>query len=129
MSEIFGEYQAEQHDMFESLPTWYMENYDIFRNRLREVKLNSTTAFFLSSARNKMYMMWWWTPSSQEKIRIAFEINSTSAEEIDTIQKKLKQWLKSEGYNKTTQEGKEQKFTIQVDTIEEVIHLFKTFMS
>ncbi len=128
LSEIFGEYQADQHDMFESLPSWYVENYDIFRGRLREVNLNATTAFFLSSARNKMYMMWWWTPSSTEPIRVAFEI-AAKAEELGNIQTKLKQWLKTEGHTKTTQEGKEQKFTIFVNTIEEVISLFKTFMS
>lgn len=128
LSEIFGEYQADQHDMFESLPSWYVENYDIFRGRLREVNLNATTAFFLSSARNKMYMMWWWTPSSTEPIRVAFEI-AAKAEELGNIQTKLKQWLKTEGHTKTIQEGKEQKFTIFVDTIEEVISLFKTFMS
>ena len=129
LSEIFGKFQSDQHDMFESLPTWYEDNYDIFRNRLREINLNATTAFFLSSARNKMYMMWWWTPSSSDPIRVAFEINSKISEELATIQNNLKKWLTIEGYDKTTQEGKEQKFFIQVDTIEEVISLFKKFMN
>ena len=78
---------------------------------------------------NKMYMMWWWTPSSSDPIRVAFEINSKIPEELATIQNNLKKWLTIEGYDKTTQEGKEQKFFIQVDTIEEVISLFKKFMN
>lgn len=129
LSSIFGNYQADQYDMFESMPSWYIENYDTFRGRLREVKLNATTAFFLSNARNKMYMMWWWNPTSEDPIKVTFEVNSPVGEELDGNMKKLKQWLKSEGYQKTHADGKDQKVAIHAENIESVISLFKEFMS
>lgn len=128
LSSMFSDHQSDQYDMFESLPSWYIENYDTFRGRLREVNVNATTAYFLSNARRKMYLMWWWTPSSTDPIKVTFEINA-KGEELDAIMKTLKTWLKGEGYPKTHADGKDQKLAVFCETIEDVIALFKEFMS
>jgi hypothetical protein len=129
LSSMFSDFQSDQHDMFEALPEWYVENYDTFRGRLREVNINATTAFFLSNARKKMYMMWWWSHGSTDPIKVTFEINSPKGAELDSNMKTLKQWLKGEGHLKTHADGKEQKVAIFVDTIDEVVALFSNFMT
>jgi len=128
LSSMFATFKSEQYDMFESFPEWYVQNYDTFRGRLREVKLNATTAFFLSNARNKMYMMWWWNPDSQEPIKITFEINACG-EELKTQKATMQKWLKQNGYSKIHDDGKEQKFAIFAETTNDVITLFEEFMS
>lgn len=128
LSSMFSSFKSEQYDMFESFPSWYIENYDTFRGRLREVKLNATTAFFLSVARNKMYMMWWWNPDSEDPIKVTFEINATG-DELNSQKATMKEWLKQNGYNKIQDDGKEQKFAIHIKTISGVIDLFEEFMS
>jgi hypothetical protein len=128
LSSMFSDYQSEQHDMFETLPEWYVENYDVFRNRLREVKLNATTAFFLSNARSGMYMMWYWN-TTDDPVKITFEINLPDGDKLEVQKKTLAKWLKENGITKVHSDGKVQKVAVFVDTIEEVIALFKEFMA
>ena len=127
LSSIFGNYKSEQYDMFESLPEWYVENYDTFRGRLRELKVNASTAFFLSNARNKMYMMWWWT-NTEEPIKVTFEINA-SGEQLDEYIKNLKVFLKNNGYNKTHPEDKANKLTVFLNDADSIVSLFSEFCS
>jgi len=129
LSSMFAEFKSDKYDMFECFPDWYVENYDTFRGKLREVKINDTTAFFLSNARNKMYMMWWWSPKSDDPIKVTFEINLPDGDELKAQKNTMKEWLKKNGHNKVHDDGKVQKFAIFVDTIEEVQTLFTEFMS
>lgn len=129
LSSMFSTYKNDQYDMFETLPSWYVENYDTFRGRLREVNLNATTAFFLSNARSKMYMMWWWSPNSEEPIKVTFEINMPDGDQLNSQKSQMKQWLKQNGYTKVHDDGKVQKFAVFADKIDDVITLFKEFMS
>lgn len=128
LSTMFSSFKSEQYDMFESFPSWYLDNYSTFRGRLREVKLNATTAFFLSNARNKMYMMWWWAPDSTSPIKVTFEINA-GGDELIGLKATMRDWLKKNGYTKLKDDGKEQKFAIEIETIEDVVNLFEEFMS
>jgi hypothetical protein len=129
LSSMFTNFKSDQYDMFETLPVWYVENYDTFRGRLREVNLNATTAFFLSNARNKMYMMWWWSPTSDDPIKVTFEVNLPDGDGLVATKETLKKWLKENGHTKNHDDGKVQKIAIFVDSIEEVVTLFKQFMS
>lgn len=129
LSSMFTTYKSEQYDMFETFPQWYVDNYDVFRGKLREVKLNATTAFFLSNARSKMYMMWWWNPENSDPTKVTFEINLPSGKELTNQKATMTQWLSKNGHDSVHDDGKEQKVAIFVDTIDEVITLFKEFMS
>ncbi len=129
LSSMFTTFKSDQYDMFEALPSWYVENYDTFRGRLREVNLNATTAFFLSNARNKMYMMWWWNPNSEEPVKVTFEINLPDGDTLKGQKSTMKKWLKENGYDKVHDDGKVQKFAVFAPSIDEVITLFKEFMS
>ena len=129
LSSMFKNYVSDQYDMFETLPEWYVEHYDTFRGKLREVNLNATTAFFLSNARNKMYMMWWWSPNSTDPIKITFEINLPDGDALKNQKATMKKWLKENGYEKSHDDGKVQKFCVFAEEIEQVVALFEEFMS
>jgi hypothetical protein len=124
LSSLFSDYESGQYDNFETLPQWYIENYDIFRNRIREIKINSTTTFLMSNARNAIYMMWYWSPN-EEQVKVTFEINQ-DRERMLTTQQKLISLLESKKYT-TFPDGKESKVAINVKNIHEVIELFADF--
>lgn len=124
LSSLFSEFKSEQYDNFETLPQWYIENYDVFRNRIREIKINSTTTFMLSNARNAIYMMWYWSPN-EEQVKVTFEINQDRERMLQT-QQKLISLLEEKGYQ-TFPDGKESKVAINVDNIHNVIELFADF--
>jgi len=128
LSSMFSEFQNEQYDNFESLPEWFTLNYHIFKNKLREIKINSTSTFFLSSARNNMYMMWYWsTVESNEPVKVTFEFNAQD-DKLEAMKKQMKEWLKEGGYTKTFADGKESKMAVNAKNINDVISLFEAFM-
>jgi hypothetical protein len=129
LSSLFSDYVSDQYDNFAAFPDWYINNYDVFRGKLREVKINNTTTFVLSNARNSMYMMFYWNTGDSDSIKVTFEINKPEGEDLDSYKAKLIQWLHGEGYKKVLPDGKVQKMAVTVDTIEEVVQLFKNFMA
>jgi len=131
LSTIFGEFKNSQVDLFnpDSPPDWYKANYDgVFKNCVREVKINSTTFWVLSSPRNKTYMSFYWTPETQEPIKVTFEVNAKDNQELVKMQGQLKSWL-SPDYTEFFSDGSERKMAIQVKDIESVVELFKNFWS
>jgi hypothetical protein len=130
LSSLFSEYESDQFDNFAALPEWYVSNYDSFKNRVREVKINATTTFVLSNARNQMYMMFYWSPTDVESpIKVTFEINLPDGDKLDGVKSKLIAWLKSEGHKQTLPDGKVQKLAVNVDDIDSVIGLWNSFWS
>lgn len=129
LSSLFNDYESDQYDNFAAFPDWYINNYDVFRGKLREVKINNTTTFVLSNARNSMYMMFYWNTVESDSIKVTFEINKPDGEDLEQYKSKLVTWLHGEGYKKVSPDGKVQKLAVTVNTIEEVVELFKNFMA
>ena len=130
LSSLFAEYESNQYDNFATLPDWYVENYDFFRNRVREVKINATTTFVLSNARNQMYMMFYWNPTDVDApTKVTFEMNLPEGERLNEVKSKLTKWLASNGYKKPFADGKVQKLAIEVESIESVVTLWNEFWS
>jgi hypothetical protein len=128
LSSMFSEFQSEQYDNFETMPEWFILNYSVFKGKLREIKINSTSTFFLSSARNNMYMMWYWsTVESNEPVKVTFEFNAQE-DKLEAMKKQMKEWLKAGGYTKTFADGKDSKMAINAKNINEVVELFEAFM-
>lgn len=128
LSSMFSEFQTDQYDNFGALPEWFTVNYPVFKNKLREIKINSTSTFFLSSARNNMYMMWYWsTVDSNEPVKVTFEFNAQEGK-LDVMKDQMKKWLKAGGYSKTFADGKETKMAINAPNISAVVELFEAFM-
>jgi hypothetical protein len=67
-----------------------------------------------------------------EKIKINFVtyfIRIIRKSIFQTNLETMKKWLKENGYDKVHDDGKVQKFAIFVNTIDDVVSLFKEFMS
>lgn len=130
LSSLFAEYENNQYDNFATFPDWYVENYDFFRNRVREVKINATTTFVLSNARNQMYMMFYWNPTDVDTpTKITFEMNLPEGDRLNEVKNKLTKWLASNGYKQPFADGKIQKLAIEVESIESVVTLWNEFWS
>ena len=129
LSSMFAEFKNDQYDMFSQFPDWYIENYSSFAGKIREIRINSSTAFFQSNSRNKMYMMWSWSANNEDPIKVTFEISLPEGQTLLNQQKTLQTWLKANGYNKFHEDGKVQKFAIFVDDTESLVNLFNEFMS
>ena len=116
---------------FSALPDWFIDNYDVFRGRVRELKLSAASTFVLSNSYNQMYMMFYWNPiDDEEPIKVTFEINlqekHPKLEERKNITIK---WLSKQGYKNPTQDGKVQKIAVNVNNIDDVITLWNEFWS
>lgn len=130
LSSIFSEFENEQYDNFAVLPEWYVDNYESFRNRVREVKINATTTFVLSNARNQMYMMFYWSPTDLDSpTKVTFEINLPDGERLELVKANLTKWLAKNNHKKPFADGKVQKLAVNVDTIEDVVTLWNEFWS
>ena len=130
LSSMFSEFENEQYDNFAALPEWYVDNYDSFRTRVREVNINATTTFVLSSARNQMYMMFYWNPTSiEEPTKVTFEINLPDGDRLEAVKGNLTKWLAKNNHKKPFADGKVQKLAVNVGSIEEVVTLWNEFWS
>jgi hypothetical protein len=127
LSSMFSDYVSSQHDNFETFPEWYTENYDTFRGRIREIKINSGNFFLLSNARNAIYMMWYWDPNVEE-VKVTFEVNQ-DGERLDNTKQQIVAWLNENGYDDVFPDGKKQKLAVTAPDIDAVISLFSEFMS
>lgn len=136
LSSMFSEFESDQYDNFEKLPDWYIENYDSFRGRVREVRINSTATFILSNARNQMYTMFTWYPGSEDAIKVSFEIAPNIASDenkLSQYKKNLISWLKTEGYKNPAPEGSgevgNRKLAVNASSIDDVLSLWHNFWS
>jgi hypothetical protein len=128
LSSMLSNFESARFDNFANFPDWYVDNYKSFKNRVREVKINSSTTFVLSNAKNQMYMMFWWDPIDEESpIKVTFEINLSDGKKLDALKEALISWLKTEGHRETFPDGKIQKVAVNVDDIESVIALWDSF--
>jgi hypothetical protein len=73
--------------------------------------------------------MWWWSPTTDDPIKVTFEINIPDGDALNLQKATLKKWLSENGYKKVHDDGKIQKNAIFVESIDDVVTLFKEFMS
>jgi len=133
LSSYFESYQAEQHDNFEAFPEWYVENYDIIRGNVGSLIINGNSFFFKSNAKNTLYMSWSYLPTSTEPVRVQIEIsNRLNETKFAEMRKGVVNFLTDEGYDPQdeTEKGTKTKLvTVYCDDMDEVIELFRKFVS
>lgn len=127
LSSMFADFKSDQHDNFESLPDWYIENYDQLRGRMRVIQITSGNIFFESATRNSVKMMWYWVPNSEDPIKVTFETVHKEEDKVQAVKSKIQEWLKTCGYSKTHKDGKDQKMAINVADIDALLELFSEF--
>lgn len=126
-SSFFDKFEAEQFDNFKEFPEWYVNNYDVFKGRLREIKIGANSTFIFSSARNSVYMSFYYYYNPQNISDVTFEINQ-SGQALSSMKASIRKWLESEGYVASNVDN-EKKLTVKCQNIDEVISLWKTFWS
>lgn len=129
LSTMFSEWKAEQFDNFETLPSWYIENYNRLRGRVRLLTITSNNVYIESTTRNSIKMLWYSAPNSDDEIKVTFEILHSDDDKIEYFKNTLKEWLKGNGYPKTFPDGKKQKLAISVSDIDAVLTIFDEFNS
>lgn len=128
LSSMFSDWKSEQHDNFEVLPSWYIENYEQLRGKIRLIQITSNNIYFETSTRNSIKMLWYWSPSEDE-VKVTFEVTLTSDQDdkIDQMKATLVEWLKQNGYKKPFADGKKQKLAVMAPDIDAVLSLFSKF--
>lgn len=132
-SELFGSFVSTQRDNFESFPEWYIENYEMFRNRMRLIQINSTATYFEGNTINSMQMSWYWEPGNETVKQVNFSIWQTG-EKGDALCAKVFTFLEANGYTDDQISGPTTRkngmiYTVDVPDIHNVIKLFDDFMS
>ena len=128
LSSMFADWNSEQHDNFESFPSWYVENYEQLRGKIRIVQITSNNMYIESSMRNSMNMKWYWTEGA-ETIKVTFEACHKESDKNEFLKGKLIEWLKTLGYKKTMPDGKKEKLAVECTDIDAVLALFSEFNS
>ena len=128
LSSMFSDFQAAQHDNFESFPDWYIENYESMKGKVREIIIRSNLHNFSSNANNGIYCNLQWVPSDQEA-RIILDIaTNIQGERVKETTDKLEQWLIANDhrdYELTTP----RKITVDVSSTDDAVYLFSEFCS
>jgi hypothetical protein len=129
-SELFAQYKAAQFDNFESLPNWYVDNYDVFKGRLNVVTIKSDNIYMESATREKIQMQFY-VNSDSSPYNVRFAIWNCVNEQLEQKENELFMFLESCGYSRDLIEktGNRNMYQISPKTIEEVISLFDQFMS
>lgn len=126
-SDFFEDYESAQHDNFKELPEWYMENYDVLRGRIREVKITSGNVLITSAANNAIYCSAYVLPNPEAGFDVTFEINQ-SGTKLDVLKTNLTQWLANEGYS-VEEVNNDRKLVVKVTGVSEFLSLFENFWS
>jgi hypothetical protein len=127
-SELFNVYKASINDNFESLPDWYINNYDKIKGRLNVVEIKSDQIILSFATREQIQPSFWVTASGEPK-NFKFAI-WTDGDKLEVRKNQLFTFLKScgimpENIEKTgTREFYEVKSDLDVNTALDIIDQF-----
>lgn len=130
-SELFDTYTSGLYDNFETLPSWYVENYDKIKNRIGTLTIKSDVSYFESITRNQMQMSWYYYAQAENKpFTVKFSIWAKD-EKFDERKNQLIVFLESEGYSveNLNPVGVRGAFELNVNSVETAIDLLDKFMS
>lgn len=132
LSSLFGTYQSDQYDNFESFPEWYVENYDIIRGNVGKLTINGSNFSFSSNAKSGLYMRWDYSWASTDRIRVQIELNNRlNATEFENQKSKVIQFIEMNGFEAEDKTGKGTNAKIvefSCENMDEVIGIFKQFV-
>lgn len=94
-SELFEEFQKDQHDNFETLPEWYVNNYSVLANRVNRLGITSNNHAFEFATRQKMQCFL--DVSTEEAVSLKVAIWAKQADEFDVRLKQLYKFCESFG--------------------------------
>ena len=130
-SELFGEYVSNLYDNFESLPEWYVENYNKLKGRVGQLVIKSNVTYFESVTRNQFQVSWYYYAQAENKpFTMKFSIWAKD-EKWEERKNQLVVFLGSEGYEEENLVpiGSRGAFELNVSSVEAAIDLLDKFMS
>ena len=126
-SELFEQYQAAKFDNFESLPTWYTDNYDRLKGRLNVIIIKSDNIYIETQTREK-FQLSFYVDNSGNPYNCSFSIWIGKGD-LQQKENELKLFLESCGYPEIEKVGKRNTYQFQPESIEEIISVVDSFMS
>jgi hypothetical protein len=128
-SELFNEFVKDQHDNFESLPSWYTENYEKFAGRLNVLTIKSHLHSFEFQTRQQMQISFDVTTEGTVSLRVAIWTNKEEQQNMRLNQ--LKKFCSALGISKDkiTKTGAREIYAIEVDDIDHALQFIDDFFS
>lgn len=125
-SELFNEFTSAQYDNFESLPEWYIENYNKLKGRINVLEIKSNVTVITSQTRDKIQMSWF-VDNNNNPYDVRFAIWA-DGDKLESKKEQLFAFLKASGYTDIEKVGNREFYQINITSIEELLALFDDFM-
>jgi hypothetical protein len=125
-SELFNEFTASQYDNFESLPNWYMDNYDKLKGRINVLEIKSDVTVITGQTRDKIQMSWF-IDNNGNPYNIRFAVWA-DGDKLESKKEQLFAFLNACGYSDIEKVGNREFYQVEITSIDEVLNLFDNFM-
>ena len=126
MSELFNEFEKSQHDNFEVLPEWYVENYKIFKGRLNVFVIKSHHHLLEFETTHKMQPVLEITTDDEVSLKVAIHARD---EVLETRKEQLYTFCEQLGITDIQEVGVRNHFTIGVENKEMAFKFIEDFYS
>lgn len=124
LSEFLTDFENAQYDNYESLPDWYVGNYDILRPIIRELRINRESTKITLIGRSGMYTAAVVPIKPEDGIEIIFEISTNMTGGLERSESVI-EWLQSNGYNPVQDEARKHVvLRLTLNSTEEMFELF-----
>jgi hypothetical protein len=130
LSDLYAEYKKGIYDNFESLPDWYVDNYDKLKGNIGKFIITNTNVFLESVGRNGVYLGWYYSGTKPITLKFSF-LSAVSNEKLSQI----KTFLAANNINPDNLTTDTEKvvsrvtYNIEVEDVETAIELFYDFMN
>ena len=94
-SELFEEFQKDQHDNFESLPDWFTENYSVFLNRINRMSITSGNHSMELATRQ--HMQCFLDVSTEDSVSLKVAVWAKKDDVLNMRHKQLRKFCESFG--------------------------------
>ena len=126
MSELFNEFEKSQHDNFEVLPDWYMENYNIFKGRLNVFVVKSHHHLLEFETTHKMQPVLEITTDDEVSLKVQIHARD---EVLETRKEQLYTFCEQLGIQDLEEVGVRNHFQIGVEDKEMACKFIEDFYS
>jgi hypothetical protein len=126
MSELFNEFEKSQHDNFEVLPDWYVENYNIFKGRLNVFVVKSHHHLLEFETTHKMQPVLEITTDDEVSLKVQIHARD---EVLETRKEQLYTFCEQLGIQDLEEVGVRNHFQIGVEDKEMAFKFIEDFYS
>jgi len=129
LASLYSEFKSTQHDNFETLPDWYIEDYHLIKGNIREVSIAKDKFTVISTANSGVYIHII-VSSVDSSTQVLLEMSNyftNKPNKIIETREKLFHWLKACGKKEITEDKNQLKIYVNCDSPNEAAVLFSEF--